>query len=58
MAALIWGVWGAVFAPGRITLHRIQGAVVVYLCVALSFAAVYEILLALNPVSISGVTTR
>jgi hypothetical protein len=58
MAALIWVVWGAVFAPGRVTLHRIQGAVVLYLCVALSFAALYEILLALNPASISGVAVR
>ena len=29
-----------------------------YLCVALSFAALYEILLALNPASISGATAR
>ena len=58
MATLIWVVWGAVFAPGRITLHRIQGAVVLYLCIALSFAALYEILLALNPAAISGATTH
>ena len=58
MAALMWVVWGAVFAPGRVTLHRIQGAVVLYLCIALSFAALYEILLALNPASISGATVR
>jgi hypothetical protein len=58
MAALVWVVWGGVFAPGRVTLHRIQGAVVLYLCLALSFAAAYEILLALNPASISGATAR
>ena len=29
-----------------------------YLCIALSFAAMYEILLALNPASISGATTH
>jgi hypothetical protein len=58
MGALIWVVWGAVFAPGRVTLHRIQGAVVLYLCIALSFAALYESLLALNPASISGATVR
>ena len=58
MAALIWVVWDAVFAPGRITLHRIQGAVVLYLCIALSYAALYEILLALNPDAISGATAR
>jgi hypothetical protein len=58
MAALVWVVWGAVFGPGRVTHHRIQGAVVIYLSLALSFAALYEILLALNPGSISGATVR
>jgi hypothetical protein len=58
MVALVWVVWGAVFAPGRVTHHRIQGAVIIYLCIALSFAALYEILLALNPDSISRATAR
>jgi hypothetical protein len=58
MAALVWVVWGAVFGPGRVTHHRIQGAVVIYLCVALAFAALYEILLALNPDSITRATVR
>jgi hypothetical protein len=56
MAALGWVVWKGVFGPGRVTHHRIQGAVVLYLCIALSFSAFYEILLALIPGSISGVT--
>jgi hypothetical protein len=58
MAALIGAVWSVVFGPGRVTHHRIQGAVVIYLCVALSFAALYEILLALNPGAITGATVR
>ena len=58
MAALIGAVWGVVFGPGRVTHHRIQGAVVIYLCLALSFAALYEILLALNPAAITGATVR
>ena len=58
MAALGWVVWSAVFGPGRVTHHRVQGAVVLYLCIALSFAAIYEILLALIPGSISGVAAR
>jgi len=58
MAALIWAVWSVVFGPGRVTHHRIQGAVVIYLSVALSFAALYEILLALNPGAITGATVR
>ena len=55
VASLGWVVWRAVFGPGRVTHHRIQGAVVLYLCIALSFAALYEALLALIPGSISGI---
>jgi hypothetical protein len=58
MTALVWVVWGAVFGPGRVTPHRIQGAIVIYLCIALSFAALYEILLALNPTCISATTVH
>ncbi len=58
MTALGWVVWSAVFGPGEVTHHRIQGAVVLYLSIALSFAALYEILLALNPGSISGIAAR
>jgi hypothetical protein len=55
MAALAWVVWEAVFGPGRVTHHRIQGAVVLYLSIALSFAALYECVLALIPGSISRI---
>jgi ion channel len=58
MATLGWVVWRAVFGPGPVTHHRIQGAIVLYLSIALSFAALYEILLALIPGSISGVAVR
>ena len=58
MTALGWVVSSAVFAPGQVTHHRIQGAVVLYLSIALSFAALYEILLALNPGAISGIAPR
>jgi voltage-gated potassium channel Kch len=37
-SALIWVVAHALYAPGRITFHRLQGAVVVYLSVATIFA--------------------
>lgn len=57
MVALIWVVWSAVFGPGRVTHHRIRGAVVIYLSIALSFAALYEIVSTLSPGAISGVTT-
>ncbi len=58
MVALGWVVWSAVFGPGHVTHHRVQGAVVLYLSIALAFAALYEILLAVIPGSISGVTPR
>ncbi len=54
VSMLGWIVWSAVFGPGQVTHHRIRGAVVLYLSVALAFAAVYEILLALLPGSITG----
>lgn len=58
MATLGWVVWKAVFGPGRVTHHRIQGAVVIYLSIALAFAALYELLLALVPGAISGIAGR
>jgi hypothetical protein len=58
MAALIWIIWSAVFGPGPVTPHRIRGAVVLYLSIALGFASLFEILLALNPGAITGVTVE
>ncbi len=58
MVALICVVWSVVFGPGRVTHHRIQGAVVIYLCLALSFAALFEILLALSPGAITVAPVR
>jgi hypothetical protein len=54
MATLIWIVGHAVFGAGRITPHRIRGAIVVYLCLALFFASIYEVFLALAPGAITG----
>ena len=58
MAALGSVVWTGVFGPGRVTHHRVQGAIVLYLSIAVLFAALYEILLALLPGAISGVSPR
>lgn len=54
VVALIWIIWSAVFGPGRVTYHRIRGAVVLYLSIALGFASLFEIMLALNPGAITG----
>jgi hypothetical protein len=48
-AALTWVVAHAVFAPGRITYQRVQGAIVVYLNLALIFASVYRLIWELSP---------
>jgi Ion channel len=44
----------AVFAPGRVSYHRIIGAILVYLSVAVTFAALFTIVGLLIPHSFSG----
>jgi Ion channel len=48
-SALVWVVGHAVYAPGRITTHRLQGAVVVYLAAAMIFASAYGLISELTP---------
>ena len=48
-SALVWVVAHAVYAPGRITLQRLQGAIVVYLNLAVIFAAAYGLIRAVQP---------
>jgi hypothetical protein len=48
-SALIWVVAHAVYAPGRITIHRLQGAIVVYLSFATVFASAYALIWELSP---------
>ncbi len=47
-SALTWVVAHAVYAPGRITFRRLQGAVVVYLNLATIFASAYRLIWELN----------
>jgi hypothetical protein len=44
----------AVYAPGRITFHRLQGAVVLYLNFAVIFAAAFSLIWEFNPVAFTG----
>jgi Ion channel len=44
----------AVFASGRVTYHRVIGAILVYLCVAVTFVALYTITGLLAPTAFSG----
>jgi ion channel len=48
-SALAWVVAHAVYAPGRITFHRLQGAVVVYLTAATIFASAFGLIWELSP---------
>lgn len=49
LAALTSVIGQAVFRPGRVTHHRIQGAVVLYLNLAMMFTAAYRLLTDLSP---------
>jgi Ion channel len=53
---LVWVVARAVFSPGRVTYHRIIGAILVYLSVALTFVALYSIVGLLVPDAFSGMS--
>jgi hypothetical protein len=53
---LIGVVARAVFSPGRVNYHRIIGAILVYLSIALTFVALYSFVGLLVPNSFSGMT--
>ncbi len=48
-SALTWVLAHAVYAPGRITFHRLQGAIVIYLSLATIFASAYSLIWELSP---------
>jgi hypothetical protein len=54
--ALSWVVACAVFAPGRITYHRIMGAILLYLAIGLTFVALYTFVGLLIPDAFSGMS--
>jgi len=56
-SALSWVVARAVYAPGRITFRRLQGAVVLYLSLATIFASAYGLMWELNPGAFFNVVT-
>jgi Ion channel len=53
---IIWTVARAVFGPGRITYHRIVGAILLYLTIGLLFVALYTLVGACSPNAFSGLT--
>jgi ion channel len=54
-SALTWAVARAVYAPGRITSRRLQGAVVIYLSLATIFASAYSLIWELSPGAFANV---
>ena len=54
LAALSWVIVGAVFAAGRVSVHRIQGAVILYLNFALFFFVLYRLLETLTSHDFTG----
>jgi len=55
LAALTWVIGRAAFGPGRVTWHRVQGAVALYLIFGLLFAHLYGLLNALVPEAFANV---
>src|SRR5262249_666396 len=53
-SALTWVVVAAVFAPGRINAQRLQGAVVIFLNLAIIFASIYRLIGQLNPAAFNN----
>jgi hypothetical protein len=47
-------VAGAAFGPGKVTVHRILGAIILYLDVALVFANLYRLLVVARPLAFAG----
>jgi hypothetical protein len=46
----------AVFAPGRITHHRIEGGVILYLNIAMAFTSIYRLISELDPAAFADIS--
>ena len=53
-SALTWVLSHVVYAPGRITFHRLQGAGVLYLNLATIFASAFSLIWELNPAAFAN----
>jgi hypothetical protein len=54
LLAVMWVVFGIVFGPGRITAHRVRGAILLYLSIAVVFAWLYRLIAEVVPAGFSG----
>jgi hypothetical protein len=55
---LIWAIGRAVFSPGRVTYHRIMGAILLYLSIAATFVALFAIVGLHLPNAFSGLSVE
>jgi len=53
-----WVVARATFAPGRVTYHRVMGAVLLYLTIAVAFAALFTFVGTLVPKAFFGMAVE
>ena len=54
----IWVVARAVFGPGRVTYHRVVGAILLYLAMGFVFVALYTLVDVLAPGAFTGAKVR
>jgi hypothetical protein len=54
LLAVMWVIFDIVFGPGRITAHRVRGAIVLYLSMAIIFAWAYRLIAEFAPGGFSG----
>jgi hypothetical protein len=55
-SSLTWVVAHAIYAPGRITSRRLQGAVLVYLNLALIFASAFSLIWEVRPAAFANLS--
>lgn len=58
LTVVIWIILQVVFGPGVISSHRLRGAIVLYLTIAILFGWVYLMIAALVPKAFSGLAFR
>jgi hypothetical protein len=56
LLAMMWAVFEIVFGPGRVTAHRVRGAIALYLGIAVIFAWIYRLISAILPAAFTGLT--
>jgi hypothetical protein len=54
LLAMMWAVFAIVFSPGRVTAHRVRGAIALYLGIAIIFAWLYRLVTGVVPAAFSG----